>query len=357
MHSFTVIEHPTPTPADEIAKVFSDPGFGLTFTDHIAVVDWTADEGWANARIQPYGPISLDPAASVLHYANEVFEGIKAYRHPDGGVYTFRPQKNAARLNASARRMSLPEMNEQVFVSSIEELVRRDHAWVPADEGKALYLRPYMFATEAFLGVRKPREVTFRVIASPVGGVFGKTFTPVRIWVSRDYARAALGGTGAAKTGGNYAGAVAASSAAAAHGCQQVLFLDQTGEAVEELGAMNIFLVTKDGTLLTPQLTGTILDGITRASLIQLAKDRGLAVEERRITLDEWAEGAANGTITEAFACGTAAVVAPIGELVDGDQAITMAGDFSITRALKNELVGIQSGLVEDRHGWLHRLV
>lgn len=357
MQSFNVIPHPNPTPSEEIQKILPDPGFGRIFTDHTAVVDWTADEGWKNSRIEAYGPISLDPAAAVLHYAAEIFEGVKAYRHSDGGIYAFRPRQNAMRMNASARRISLPELDEDTFVSSIEQLVQKDQEWAPTGEGKALYLRPFMFATEAFLGVRPPREVTYRVIASPVGGVFGKTFNPVRIWVSRDYSRAAPGGTGAAKTGGNYAGGVAAAVQATAHGCQQVLFLDQFGEAVEELGGMNIFLVTSDGKLLTPQLTGTILEGITRASLIQLGRDHGLEVEERRITLEEWSERASDGSVTEAFACGTAAVVAPIDQLVDGNTRITMSGDFSVTRALKEDLVGIQTGTVQDRHGWLHKLV
>lgn len=356
MNRFDVVDHPRPTPPERITELLSDPGFGKYFTDHTAVVDWRDIEGWAHARVEPYGPIMLDPSASVLHYASEIFEGVKAYRHTDGHVYTFRPDRNAARMNTSAVRMSLPELDEELFIESLEALVVKDEAWVPSGSDRALYLRPFMFATEASLGVRPPSEVTYRVIASPVAGVFGPASKPTRIWVSREYTRAAPGGTGAAKTGGNYAGSVAALTQARAHGCAQVLFLDPVHGYVEEIGAMNIFFVTDDGVLVTPDLTGSILPGVTRDSLMRLWADRGLAVEERRITLQEVADGAADGTITEAFACGTAAVVAPIGELVDGDTTITLKGDHTSTLSLRNELVGIQTGKVRDRHGWLRRL-
>lgn len=357
MTDFDLLTHPNPTSADGIAKVLQNPGFGTNFTDHTAVVDWTEETGWHNHRIEPYGPISLDPAASVLHYAQEVFEGMKAYRHADGSIYTFRPWTNAARMNRSAERMALPTLDEQVFINSLEQLVAVDKQWVPDGDGEALYLRPFMFATEAFLGVRPAREVSYRVIASPAGNYFGGELKPVRIWVSRDFNRAAPGGTGAAKTGGNYAGSLRPQQQAAEKGCDQVLFLDPIHDnAIEELGGMNVFLVTDDGRLLTPELTGTILEGITRSSVIQLAKDRGLTVEERRITLDEWEQGVAEGTITEVFACGTAAVITPIGELVDGDKAISSTGTGEITQAIRDELLGIQTGAAEDRHGWLHRL-
>ncbi|NLS10195.1 branched-chain amino acid aminotransferase [Nesterenkonia sp. MY13] len=357
MTEFTAIEHPNPTPQEKITEALANPGFGTQFTDHMVTVEWTEDGGWQNAKVEPYGPISLDPAASVLHYASEIFEGMKAYRHSDGSIYTFRPEQNAARFNRSAKRMALPEIPEDLFVQSLEQLLAKDKAWVPGGEGESLYLRPYSFATEAFLGVRPSKEVRYMVIASPAGNFFGGELKPVKIWVSRDYVRAAPGGTGAAKTGGNYAGSLVAQEQAAANGCQQVLFLDPLHEnSVEELGGMNVFLVTNDGRVLTPELTGTILEGVTRSALIQLAKDRGLTVEERRITLDEWAAGAADGTITEAFACGTAAAVTPIGELLDGDKTISHTGDYSTTLALREELLGIQTGKVEDRHGWLHKL-
>ncbi|MGJ9425098.1 branched-chain amino acid aminotransferase [Nesterenkonia halotolerans] len=349
--------HPNPTSAARLEQILANPGFGTSFADHTAVIDWTAERGWANPRVEPYGPIALDPAASVLHYAQEIFEGMKAYRHDDGGIYTFRPLENARRLNRSAQRMALPELPEELFVASLEELVQTDRDWVPNGDGEALYLRPFMFASEAFLGVRAAREVSYRVIASPAGNYFGGELKPVRIWVTRDYIRAAPGGTGAAKTGGNYAGSLAAQQQATAQGCDQVLFLDPTREnAVEELGGMNVFLVTADNRLITPELTGTILEGITRASVIQLAKDRGMAVEERRVTLDEWGAGIADGSITEAFACGTAAVITPIGELVDGEHSIASAGTGEVTTSIREELLGIQTGTVEDRHGWMHQL-
>lgn len=354
---FQLLPHPQPTPEDRRREILADPGFGTNFSDHTVVIDWSEDSGWTNARVEAYGPIQLDPAAAVLHYAQEVFEGMKAYQHNDGGIYTFRPYANAARMNKSARRMALPELDEDVFVASLEQLIAVDKGWVPAGDGAALYLRPFMFATEAFLGVRPAREVSFRVIASPAGNYFGGDLKPVRIWVSRDYTRAAPGGTGDAKTGGNYAASLAAQAEATQKGCDQVLFLDPLHEnAIEELGGMNVFLVTSDGRIITPELTGTILEGITRDAVIQLATDRGLSVEERRITLDEWARGIEDGTITEAFACGTAAVVTPIGELVDGDRVIASPGAGEVTASIREELLGIQTGAVADRHGWMHRL-
>ncbi|WP_022873311.1 branched-chain amino acid aminotransferase [Nesterenkonia alba] len=354
---FDVVPHPNPTPESAIAEALADIGFGTTYTDHTVVVDYRVGTGWHSARVEPFGDITLSPAAAVLHYAETIFEGLKAYVHDDGSVYTFRPEANADRFRRSARRMALPELPEEVFVASLEELVSRDKAWVPNGEGESLYLRPFLFATEAFLGVRPATEFTYRVIASPAGNIFGGELRPVKIWVSRDYVRAAPGGTGSAKTGGNYAGSLVAQRQAIEKGCDQVLFLDPLHEnAVEELGGMNVFLVRDDNTLITPELTGTILEGVTRDSIIQLAKDRGFTVEERRIRLEEWAAGAADGSITEAFACGTAAVVTPIGQLLDGEETITMTGDFSTTMSLREELLGIQTGRVEDRHHWLHKL-
>lgn len=348
----------------ERAAVLANPGFGDFFTDHTAVIDWTAGtEGssgtWANARIEPYGPIALDPAASVLHYGQEIFEGLKAYRHADGTVWTFRPYANAARLNRSAERLALPQLDEEAFVESLRRIVQADIDWVPSGDGEALYLRPFMIATEAFLGVRAAREVSYRVIASPAGNYFGGEVQPVGIWVSHNYARAGRGGTGAAKCGGNYAASLIAQLEAEENGCKQVLFLDPfNNEAVEELGGMNVFFVMKNNKLVTPRLTGTILEGITRSSIIQLAQDRGMAVDERTITLGEWREGIANGEIQEVFACGTAAVITPIGVLKNGAELIgdpeAPAGE--VTMALRTELLGIQTGIVADRHAWLEQL-
>jgi branched-chain amino acid aminotransferase len=352
-----------PKSAEERAAILADPGFGNYFTDHTAVVDYKVDAegngGWSGARIEPYGPIALDPSAAVLHYGQEIFEGMKAYKHADGSVWTFRPEANAKRMNRSARRLALPEIPEETFLESLRQLVEVDKDWVPNGDGEALYLRPFMIATEAFLGVRPAREVSFRVIASPVGNYFGGELKPVSIWLSEQYARAGRGGTGEAKCGGNYAASLAPQMEAEAHGCKQVLFLDPFNDnAVEELGGMNIFFVFKDGTLVTPELNGNILHGVTRSSIIQLAKDRGLEVQERKITIDEWRDGVASGDITEAFACGTAAVITPIGELKTKDGSIGSPGSNAgeVSMSIRKQLLGIQTGAVEDTHGWLTRL-
>ncbi|WP_285725158.1 branched-chain amino acid aminotransferase [Psychromicrobium xiongbiense] len=357
--AFTTLPSQNLVSEAELAVILANPGFGDHFTDYTAVIDWTKDGGWQNARVEPYGPIALDPAASVLHYGQEIFEGLKAYRHADGSVWTFRPEANAARLNRSAQRLALPELPESAFIGAVEALVQADQRWVPDQDGESLYLRPFMIATEAFLGVRAAHAVSFRVIASPAGNYFGGELKPISIWISRNYARAGRGGTGAAKCGGNYAASLLPQLEAEANGCKQVLFLDPTNDnAVEELGGMNVFFVFKDGTLVTPELSGSILEGVTRSSVLQLGRDRGMNVVERKITLDEWREGIASGEITEVFACGTAAVITPIGEIKDEQESIgdptAPAGEVSVS--LREELLGIQTGTVEDRHGWLHRL-
>ncbi|CEA08483.1 Branched-chain-amino-acid aminotransferase [Arthrobacter saudimassiliensis] len=352
-----------PKSAQERAAILADPGFGNHFTDHTAVVDYRAGESgegsWQEARIEPYGPIPMDPAAAVLHYGQEIFEGLKAYRHADGSIVTFRPEANAARLNASARRLALPELPEELFLESLRQLVDVDRDWVPTGDGEALYLRPFMIATEAFLGVRPAREVSYRVIASPAGNYFGGELKPVSIWLSTKYARAGRGGTGEAKCGGNYAASLIAQMEGEAHGCKQVLFLDEANDnAVEELGGMNVFFVFKDGRLVTPALSGTILHGVTRSSVLQLGRDRGLDVQERKITLNEWRDGVASGDITEVFACGTAAVITPIGELKSEDFTVGSpdAAAGEVTMSIREQLLGIQTGTVEDTHGWLTRL-
>jgi len=355
-----------PHPAtDEVREaVLQNPGFGKFFTDHMVCIDWQGDvqQGtgrWDNARLQPYGPLSLDPSTSVLHYGQEIFEGLKAYRHEDGSVWTFRPEANAARLNRSAQRLALPALPEETFVDAIRELVSQDRKWVPSGDGESLYLRPFMIGTEPFLGVRPSKEALFSVIASPAGNYFG-TVEPVDIWLSGTYARAGKGGTGAAKCGGNYAASLIAQMEGDAHGCSQVLFLDeQRGGAVEELGGMNVFFVFDDGRLVTPELTGTILEGITRDSVIQIAKDRGLQVEERAFTLDEWREGKSSGHLTEVFACGTAAVIAPVRRLLSHDEVIGSEDEKpgEVSMAIRQQLLDVQTGRAEDTHGWLTRLV
>jgi branched-chain amino acid aminotransferase len=354
----TPSSHPLSEP--ERARILANPGFGLHFTDHMVAIDWSADRGWHDARVQPYGPLTIDPACSVLHYAQEIFEGLKAYRHADGSIWAFRPESNAARMQRSASRLALPELPAVDFVESIKQLIKVDHAWVPSAPETSLYLRPFSIANERFLGVRAAQQAAYYVIASPAGAYFAKGVAPVSIWVSEHYTRAARGGTGAAKCGGNYSASLRPQQEATSHGCSQVLFLDaQEGKYLEELGGMNVFLVKKDGSLLTPSLTGSILEGVTRASIMQLAKDRGHAVQERKITLDEWRDGFASGEIVEAFACGTAAVITPICALKGADfvagQENGPAGE--LTMALRKELTDIQYGRAEDKHGWLMRLV
>lgn len=363
-HEFTITKNPNPASEEKLAEVFANPGFGNHFTDHMITIEWNGnyeDGGeWSNAQVVPYGPLSLDPAAAVFHYGQEIFEGIKAYRHNDGSVYTFRAEENARRLNQSARRLALPELPEELFVEALKQLVSIDERWVPNGEGEALYLRPFMIATEAYLGVRPAHQVKFLVIASPAGNYFGSP-EPVDIWLSTQYARAGVGGTGFAKCGGNYAAAMMGQIEAEEHGCKQVIFKDPNrDDAIEELGGMNVFFVFgKENKIVTPELTGTILSGITRKSLLQLAKDRGLTVEERKFTLAEWKDAAASGDLTEVAACGTAAVVAPFGTLKAEDFEIPAVseGFGEISKSLRDELVGIQTGVVEDPHGWLTKLV
>lgn len=347
------------TPGDERDAVLADPGFGTRFTDHMVTATWTPAAGWHDATLGPYGPLQLDPAAATLHYAQAIFEGLKAYRHDDGSVWAFRPEANAARFQASARRLALPELPVDDFVAAIDALVSADRDWVPGAPETSLYLRPYMFASEAFLGVRPAAQVTFSVIASPAGPYFATGVAGVSIWLSSDYTRAAPGGTGAAKCAGNYAASLLAMQQAAAHGCAQVVFLDAVERRwVEELGGMNLFFVHADGTLVTPELTGTILEGITRSSILTLAAEAGLSVTERRVPIDEWQKGAASGEITEVFACGTAAVVTPVSRLAwDSGEVVIGTGDPGpVTLDLRRALVDLQYGRVPDRYSWMHRI-
>ena len=287
---------------------------------------------------------------------------MKAYRHADGSIWTFRPEANAARFARSARRLALPELPEADFIESLRQLVSVDQEWVPGADGeKSLYLRPFMFASEAFLGVRPAQQVTYSVIASPAGSYFTSGVKPVTLWISTAYARAVAGATGAAKCGGNYASSLAGQLEGAEHGCDQAVFLDSsTHTYIEELGGMNLFLVTKDGKIVTPELTGTILEGVTRASILELAKELDLEPEERRIRIDEWKEGAASGDIVEIFACGTAAVITPVGELRWDGGSVDHRRDGHedrVATAIRARLLDIQYGRVEDSHGWMTRLV
>lgn len=362
--SFDILPSNQPL-ADELRQnILKNPGFGRHFSDHMANVRWKVDAGWHGHSVRPYGPLTLDPAASVLHYGQEIFEGIKAYRHADGSVWTFRPEKNAERFRKSARRLALPELSDEDFVGSLKALLAQDHAWVPTPANDSdecsLYLRPFMIATEAFLGVRPAHEVDYYVIASPAGSYFKGGIAPVSIWLSSHYKRAAPGGTGFAKCGGNYAASLAAQKEAEQHGCGQVAFLDAAeSKWIEELGGMNLFFVYKDGRLVTPRLTDTILEGVTRNSVLTLAKDEGLIPEERPISIDEWREGAASGEITEVFACGTAAVITPVGELVTENGRIRLNGNGGndVAMRIRTKLLDVQYGRSDDTHGWLTRLV
>jgi branched-chain amino acid aminotransferase len=354
---FDVDATATPTSAERLTEILADPGFGRVFTDHMAIARWSPERGWYDARIQPYGPLPMDPATQVFHYAQAIFEGFKAYAQPDGSIATFRPDANGERFRRSAVRMALPDLPVDAFVTAADALVRTDSAWVPTAEGTSLYLRPLMMATEVGLGVRPARDVTFLVIASPGASYFTGGIKPVTIWLSEDYTRAAPGGTGAAKCAGNYAASLVAQQEAIANGCEQVVFLDAVERRwVEEFGGMNIWFVLDDGTLVTPELTGSILEGITRDTILTLAADLGRDVEQRRVDVDEWRKGVDTGRITEVFACGTAAVITSIGSLRWHGGEVTMPAATPVADQIRDTLVGIQHGRLPDTHNWLHRV-
>jgi len=357
--SFARVPHPSPvSPADRDA-LLADPGFGKLFSDHMVTIEWDEGRGWHDPVVGPLAPLPLHPAAAVLHYAQEIFEGLKAYRLADGAMALFRPDANAARFNASARRLAMPELPEELFVEACRQLVAVDGDWFPNIEGGSLYLRPFMVATEAFLGVRPAKSYKFIVIASPAGNYFKSGAPAVSIWVSQ-YTRAAPGGTGAAKCGGNYAASLVPQAEALARGHDQVVFLDAAEHKwIEELGGMNLYFVFDDGSLVTPPLSGTILPGITRESLLTLAREEGLTVREEKYSIDQWRADAASGRLVETFACGTAAVVTPVGRVTDpalGEFVIGSGGPGQMTQRLRARLVSIQRGEAADPHGWVMRL-
>src|ERR1700747_118367 len=347
-----------PTPAQERAAKLANPGFGRVFTDHMTLVRYSQAKGWHDARVESRANFPLDPATAVLHYAQEIFEGLKAYKRGDGGVNLFRPDANARRFRNSAERMAMAPLPEPVFIEAVEQLVRIDRAWMPGGEG-SLYLRPFMIASEVFLGVKPSAEYIFPVIPSPVGSYFKGGPAPVSIWVSENYTRAAIGGTGAVKCGGNYAASLRAQAEAIQHGCDQVVFLDAVERRyIEELGGMNIFFVFDDGSLSTPPL-GTILPGITRDSIIALAKDAGTRVREEAHTMAQWRADAASGKLKEAFACGTAAVISPIGKVcsASGDFLISGRAAGPGAMGLRQQLVAIQYGRAADPHDWIRKVL
>ncbi|WP_027020860.1 branched-chain amino acid aminotransferase [Corynebacterium sputi] len=365
--NFEITPNPNPRSDAEREAILEAPGFGKYMSDHMVLIDWDSDNGWHNARVQAYGPISMDPASSVLHYGQSIFEGLKAYRHEDGSIVTFRPEQNARRFQRSAERIAMPELPEELFLESVRQLVEIDSAWVPAAGGEeSLYLRPIMFATEQTLGVHPSDSYTFMVIASPAGAYFSGGINPVKVWLSHEYVRASPGGTGDAKFAGNYAASLAAQSQAEEKGCDQVVWLDAIERTyIEEMGGMNLAFIygssdnAEDLTLVTPALSGSLLPGITRDSLLMVAADMGLKVQERRISVEEWEKDSTSGAMSEAFACGTAAVITPVGTIDSRDGSFTVNGaeTGSWTMKLREHLTGIQRGVVEDVHNWNSILV
>jgi branched-chain amino acid aminotransferase len=361
--SFTVERNPHPRSDADRAAILEAPGFGKHFTDHMVLIDWTEDGGWHNARVLPYGPISLDPATMALHYGQEIFEGLKAYAQPDGTIKSFRPDANAARFQRSSRRLAMAELPTELFLESLRTLVDIDHAWVPADADMSLYLRPFMIATEVGLGVNKgSARYTYLLIASPAGSYFQGGIKPVKVWLSTEFTRAAPGGTGEAKCAGNYAASFVAQAHATEQGCDQVVWLDAVEHRwVEEMGGMNLYFVYGSGPgarIVTPALTGTLLPGVTRDSLLTLATELGYTAEEGKISTDEWQEGNSSGALTEVFACGTAAVITPVGSVKSANAEWTI-GDGQpgpISMQLREHLLGIQTGRENDTHGWMYPL-
>ncbi|HWC84105.1 MAG TPA: branched-chain amino acid aminotransferase [Pseudonocardiaceae bacterium] len=360
---FTTISHPSPATPERVAEVLAAPGFGTYFTDHMVTVDWNSEQGWHDAAVRPYQPIQLDPATSVLHYGQAIFEGLKAYRQPDGSVASFRPEANAARFRNSARRLAMPELPDELFLGSLRELIRVDERWVPADADESLYLRPFMISTGVGLGVNAPSDkYRYILIGSPAGAYFSGGVKPVKVWLSTEYVRAAPGGTGEAKCAGNYAAAFLAQAQAVDNGCDQVVWLDAVERHwVEEMGGMNLFFVLGSGTdarIVTPELSGSLLPGVTRSSLLQLAADLGYGVEERRISTEEWEKKAVSGELTEVFACGTAAVITPVGSVKHADGEFDIAGGQpgALTMQLRETLTAIQTGTAADPRGWMTKL-
>jgi branched-chain amino acid aminotransferase len=345
--------------ADRAARM-STLSFGRTFTDHMVLIPYR-DGAWQQGELKAYGPLSLDPSCSSLHYGQSIFEGFKAFAQPGGGVATFRAEANAARFNRSAKRLAMPAIAPDLFLEAADALITLDRKWVPQQVGTSLYMRPLMIATDPFLGVRPSTEYLFVLFGSPAGAYFPKGVKPVTVWISEDYVRAAPGGTGEAKCAGNYAASLVAQAQAEQKGCDQVVWLDAVERKyVEEMGGMNLFFVYRDDdgktVLVTPSLTGTLLPGITRDSLLQLGRDLGYESEERKLSVEQWREDIATGRMTEVFACGTAAVITPVGFVKANGFEMTINGGENgpVTMALRDALLAIQHGTGPDTHGWMH---
>jgi branched-chain amino acid aminotransferase len=359
----TVILNPNKNPLSDSERTsrLNEGAFGKYRTDNMVVATWRDGSGWTTPELKAYAPLTLDPATMVFHYGQEIFEGMKAYSQPDGGISLFRPYMNAARFNRGAERLALPQFDEELFVQTVRELVKQDRGWVPSKVGESLYIRPFMIATEVGIGVKPSNEAMYLLIASPAGSYFNAS-KPVTVWISTEYVRAAPGGTGEVKCGGNYAASLVAQKSAAKEGCDQVVWLDaRERKWVEEMGGMNLYFVKGQGkgaTIFTPKLTGTLLPGVTRDSILTVARDLGYKVEEGMLSIDDWHQGVESGEITETFACGTAAVVSPIGAAKSA-QGTWITGDGkagSITMEIREHLLNIQHGLIEDKHGWNERV-
>jgi branched-chain amino acid aminotransferase len=342
----------------DLAERIARPVFGEVLTEHMVSVRWSVTRGWNGAEVLPYAPLTMDPAMVGLHYGQVVFEGLKAYRQPDGSVAAFRAVDHARRLQRSAARLAMPEPPVELFLDALAELARADRRWVPSAESQSLYLRPILYATDPTLALRPATEYRFLVLGMVAEAFFGQDAPPLSVWASTRFVRAVVGGTGEAKCAGNYAAAFLAQSEAASHGCRQVVWLDAVEHRwVEEMGGMNIFFVYGDH-LVTPPLSGTLLPGVTRASILELAPELGMTVEERRVPLEQWRADCRSGAMTEAFACGTAAVVTSIGRVVAESGDIDVGGQAGpVANRLRTALTEIQRGRTADRRGWRHRLV
>lgn len=333
----------------------SELGFGKYYTDHMFIMDYDDSLGWHDPRVVPYQPITLDPAAKVFHYGQTVFEGLKAYKTTDGKIRLFRPSKNFERLNRSNERLSIPHIDEEVALEALKQLILTDQDWIPTTEGTSLYIRPFIIATEAALGVSPSKQYKFMIIMSPVGSYYAEGIRPVKIFVESEYVRAVKGGVGNAKTAGNYAAGLKAQENASAQGSSQVLWLDGVHRKfIEEVGSMNVFF-NLNGTIVTPALNGSILEGITRDSIIGLIKHWNIPLEERALSIDELVEAHSNGTLIEAFGTGTAAVISPIGELMwlGSKLSINNGETGELSAKLYDTLTGIQTGKIEDLFGWM----
>ncbi|HET9956960.1 MAG TPA: branched-chain amino acid aminotransferase [Polyangiaceae bacterium] len=360
--AFELHRKPQPLSDVERADVMKNLGFGRVFTEHMVTLRYSVEAGWHAGRIEPYAPLTLDPAASVLHYGQAVFEGFKAYRQPDGGIASFRPDAHARRFAASARRLAMPELPLDAFVAAADALIRAEQHWVPSKPGESLYLRPLMIATEAALGVRPAREYTFLLFGSPSGNYFPQGIKPLSVWLCKDFVRAAPGGTGEAKCAGNYAASLVAQQRALEQGCQQVIWLDACERRyVEEMGGMNLFFVYEKAgrvRLVTPRLTGSLLAGITRDSILKIGAELGYEAEEATISVEDWEQGVQSGELTEVFACGTAAVITPVGQVKFEGGAWPIHGGESgpVALKLREHLLAIQHGERADVYGWMHRI-